>query len=55
MRRQEREGSREVGRIFSLLRIIVFFQIKDVNIVEDGMPVKYSSEVMFSVDKYEIV
>lgn len=30
-------------------------KIKDVNVVEDGMPVKYSSEVMFSVDKYEIV
>lgn len=30
-------------------------KIKDVNIVEDRMPVKYSSEVMFSVDKYEIV
>ncbi|XP_046853319.1 coatomer subunit delta-like [Xenia sp. Carnegie-2017] len=30
-------------------------KIKDVNIVEDGMPVKFSSQVMFSVDKYEIV
>ncbi|XP_028400198.1 coatomer subunit delta-like [Dendronephthya gigantea] len=30
-------------------------KIKDINIVEDGMPVKFSSEILFSVEKYEIV
>ncbi|CAB3990872.1 Coatomer subunit delta [Paramuricea clavata] len=29
-------------------------KIKDVNVVEDGMPVKFSSEILFSVEKYEI-
>ena len=31
------------------------FQIADVKSCEDGQNVKYSSEVLFYVDKYEVV
>ena len=40
----------------SVNNIIPFiFQLIDVTTIDDGSPVKFSSEVLFYVDKYEIV
>ncbi len=50
-----REPSEKKKRVFHSFLFIVHFQIMEVQQTEDQSPVKYSSEVLFYVDKYEIV
>ena len=35
--------------------LTLYFQVTEVKSLEDDSPAKYSSEVIFYVDKYEIV
>ena len=41
--------------VLDLSKVLFHFQVTEVKSLEDDSPAKYSSEVIFYVDKYEIV